>query len=135
MSKKTTPTPEEVKKQEVAQALQDRAAELSAANGNAKVIPIWYLDPVAPENGKPVIGFLKEPNRATKGSIIDTMMISHSRAATIALNASLMKEVSDERILSTSSIYDGINMQAAFEALSFVRVAVSEFKKKWQPTL
>ena len=112
------------------QALKDRAAELSAANGYARVIPIWYLDPADPDNGKPIIGFLKEPNRATKGSILDTMMTSQSRAATIALSASLMKEVSDERILSSLQLYDGVNLQAGFEALSLVRVAISQFKKK-----
>jgi len=112
------------------QALKDRAAELSAAHGNALIIPLWYNDPADPINGKPIIGFLKEPNRATKGSILDTMMVSHSRAATIALNAALMKEVSDERILSSSQLYDPINIQAGFEALGLVRIAVSQFKKK-----
>jgi hypothetical protein len=133
--KRTISSEEEIKKEQVAQALLDRAAELSAANGHVKVIPIWYPDPVDPENGKPVIGFLKEPNRATKGSILDTMMVSNSRAATIALNASLIKEVSDERITSSSHLYDSINIQAGFEALGLVRVAVSLFKKKYVTTL
>jgi len=130
MSKKTTPTPEEIKKQErekFGQALYDRAAELSVANGNAKVIPIWYEDPVDTINGKPIIGFLKEPNRATKGSILDTHLVSRSRAATIALNASLMKEVSDERIISSSQVYDPINIRAGLEALYMTNVATSEF--------
>lgn len=126
-------TPEEIKAvelEQVEQALKDRAQELSVANGGRKVIPIWYLDPANPESGKPIIGFLMEPNRATKGSIMDTFAISASRAQKIALEASFMDKESDSRIMSTDFIYDAVNMKAGEESLSLVRIAVSQFKKK-----
>lgn len=129
------PSLEKVKEQELAvfeQALKDRAEELSKANGGKMVIPVWYLDPLDPVNGKPIIGFLMEPNRATKGNIMDTLEVSKSRAAGIALQTSLMKNIEeyDARILDTSFRYDSVNAQAGFEALSLVRIAVSQFKKK-----
>lgn len=126
-------SPEEIKSVELEkfeQALKDRAAELSAANGGKKVIPVWYLDPVDPDNGRPIIGYLMEPNRATKGGIMDTFAMSMSRAQGAALQASIMKDVSDDRITSTSFLYDAVNMKAAEEALSLIRIAVSQFKKK-----
>lgn len=128
-------TPEQKKAQELEQfenALKARAKELSEANGGRMVIPVWYLDPKDTENGKPVIGFLLEPNRATKGNIMDTLEVSKSRAANIALQASIMKGIPeyDDRILSSDFHYDSINAQAGFEALNLVRLAVSQFKKK-----
>jgi len=120
----------EQKRDEFEQALKDRAAELSSKNGGAKVIPLWYLDPVDPENGKPVIGFLKEPNRATKGGIMDTLLVSRSRAARVALEASIMKEESDPRIIDASQIYDAINTAAGLEALDLIKIANQQFKKK-----
>lgn len=112
------------------QALKDRAQELSTANGGKKVIPIWYLDPIDADNGKPIIGFLLEPNRATKGNIMDKFAFSVSQAGKIALEASIMKNESDPRIISTDSQYDAVNMKAGEEALSLIRIAVSQFKKK-----
>lgn len=127
------PTPEEIKAQELEvfeQALRVRAKELSDANGGRKVIPVWYLDPLDPENGKYIIGYLMEPNRATKGGIMDKFDFSKSQASRIALEASFMADVSDPRIISTDFHYDAVNAKAAEEALGFVTIAVSQFKKK-----
>lgn len=126
-------TAEQVKEYErevFEQALKVRADELSKADNGKKVIPIWYLDPVDPDNGKPIIGFLKEPGRPVKGSIMDALMVSRSRAASIALESSLMKDISDSRIVSTSQIYDAVNTAAGLEALNLVKIATSQFKKK-----
>lgn len=130
-----TVSPEELKAQQLEkfeQALEARALELSEANGGRMVIPVWYLDPLDNENGKPIIGFLLEPNRATKGNIMDTLEVSKSRAANIALQASVMKSIPeyDARILSTDFHYDSINAKAGLEALDLIRLAVSQFKKK-----
>ena len=119
----------ERERDEFEQALKDRAKELSDANGGAKVIPLWYLDVNNPDS-KPIIGFLKEPNRVTKGSIMDIYNISESRAQTAALAASIMKDVSDERIMSTSQRYDYVNMAAGKKALTLITLAVEQFKKK-----
>lgn len=131
----TEVTPDQVKAMELAkfeEALKARAQELSDANGGRMVIPVWYLDPVDAEKGKPVIGFLLEPNRATKGNIMDILEVSKSRAASIALQASVMKNIPeyDARILSADFHYDSINAKAGLEALDLIRLAVSQFKKK-----
>lgn len=128
------PAAEEIKTAELAefeQALKDRAKELSDKNGGRKVIPLWYLDINHPE-AKPIIGFLLEPNRSTKGSIMDTFKVSESRAQKIALDASLMKDIPeyDTRIDTTDFHYDYVNMAAGIEALTFVRMAISQFGKK-----
>lgn len=126
-------TPEQVKANELEQfeaALRVRAKEISDANGSAKVTPLWYLDPLDPENGKPIIGYLKEPNRATKGNIMDVFVVSTFRAQQIALQASIMKDVSDARLWSDSQIYDGVVFAAGEEALYMIKKSISQFKKK-----
>ena len=132
MEEQTEQTPEQIALAQFEANLQLRASELSKANGNKKVFPIWYLDPVDPVNGKPIIGYLLEPNRATKGSIMDTLIVSRSRAATVALNACLMvkEKESDSRILSTDSVYDSVFIAAGLKALDLITIAIDQFKKK-----
>lgn len=137
----TEKTPEQIEAERVAaekaaelekfeQALKDKAAELSKANSGKNVVPVWYLDPTDPENARPIVGFLMEPNRATKGAIMDTLRQSQSRAESAALQASVMKDHSDPRLTSTLSIYDGVAFAAGREALGLIKIAIDQFKKK-----
>lgn len=112
------------------QALKDRAAELSVEHKGASVVPVWYLDPLDPENGKPIIGYLKEPNRMTKAAIADELLKSTFRGQNIALEASLLKDHSDPRLWSTNQAYDPVIFSAGIEAAAFVKIALTQFKKK-----
>lgn len=110
--------------------LEEKAKQLSAANNGAEVIPVFYLDPIDPKNGTPIVGFLKEPNRATKAAIGDELMKSSFRGYMTALQACLMPDVSDARLKSQDSRYDAVIFAAGGEAANFVRIAISQLKKK-----
>ena len=120
----------EHKKVELIKELEAKAEQLSKENNGAEVIPIFYLDPLDPENGTPIVGFLKEPNRMTKAAIGDELLKSSFRGYTTALQACLMKEVSDQRLTSNDRAYDAVIFAAGGEAANFVRIAISQFKKK-----
>jgi deoxyxylulose-5-phosphate synthase len=120
----------EKKQQEFNDALELRAKELSVKNKDAKVVPIWYVDPVDGENGKPIIGFLKEPNRMTKASLADEITKSMHRGYNMALTACLMKEESDPRLLSNDQKYDAVIMAASYAAGDFIAIAINQYKKK-----
>ena len=81
---------QEAEKAKFIAELEEKAKQLSAANNGANVIPVFYLDPIDPENGTPIVGFLKEPNRATKASIGDELLKSHFRGCMVALQSCLL---------------------------------------------
>ncbi len=122
-------TKEQEKEKFIAE-LEAKAAELSKANNGAEVRPLFYLDPLDPENGTPIVGFLKEPNRVTKAAIADEILKSQFKGYMVALSSCLMKDVSDARLTSQSQVYDAVIFAAGEEAASFVRVAISQLKKK-----
>lgn len=134
MSDNTIELTEEQKKllevEEFEKNLYIRAEEISKANNGKKVIPIWYADPFDPEKGKPITGFLMEPNRATKGAIADTLMKSLYQGQQQALAASLIEKESDERFKSINQAYDAVILAAGIAASQFVQIALSQFKKK-----
>jgi hypothetical protein len=57
--------------------LVKRAAELKVEHNGAEIEPLLFLDPKDTMNGQPIVGFLKEPNRATKANIGDQILKSH----------------------------------------------------------
>lgn len=71
------------------------------------------------KEGKPVIGFLKEPNRPTKMMALDKTLTSPSSAGSTLLEACLIKEESDPRIDKEDFLFLGI----ALKALGMVEIA------------
>lgn len=120
----------EAEKERFMQELQARAEQLSKENNGAEVIPVYYIDPVDPINGTPIVGFLKEPNRMTKTAIADEITKSPWRGNLAALQACLMKDVSDPRLSSDKREYDAIALGAGETAAQFVRIAINQLKKK-----
>jgi hypothetical protein len=106
-----------------------KAAELSQKYNGAEVVPVHYIDPINPE-GTPIVGFLKEPNRMTKANIADEILKSHFRGSAVALEACLLKDVSDPRLWSQRREYDAIVFAAGETAAQFVQIAISQVKKK-----
>lgn len=126
-------TPDEIFEQQKAAfilEMEGKAEELSKANSGAKVVPLYYLNPLDPIKGVPVTGFLKEPNRMTKANLADEITKSKWRGYLMALQACLMKDVSDPRLYSDDKIYDAIAFAAGEEAGNFITIALSQIKKK-----
>lgn len=105
-----------------------KAAEISKAMGGAKVHPFVFEEN---EDDGQVIGFLREPNLQTKLRALDSMGVDNlfSTGANL-LESLLIKEYSDERITSGRSEYDSYYMGAATEALSLIKAAQNQLKKK-----
>lgn len=110
--------------------LLKRAAELKAEHNGAEIEPLLFLDPKDPTNGQPIVGFLKEPNRATKAAIGDEILKSHFRGNMVALESCLMKDISDKRLTSTDRAYDAVIFAAGEKAAAFVRISIDLIKKK-----
>lgn len=101
--------------------LQKMADAFSSEMG-VKVYPLSFTD----ANDKQVIGFLKEPSRQAKLAAMDDLMKSATQAGETILNACLIAEKSDPRILSDDDVY----VSATMDCLTIIKVYQNDVKKK-----
>lgn len=115
------------------QAANEKAARISHARGNVKVIPlIFYREGDTETQADPVIGFLQEPPRLTKLRLMDeAQKRGEMEVAAELLSIALIKEESDHRLSSESQEYDDVFIGACLAATTtIVRVALNQHKKK-----
>lgn len=101
--------------------LTEKAQTLTSELG-FKVYPLSFTN----GDGHPIIGFLREPTRSAKLSAMDDMMKSPSQAGETILNACLLTEHSDPRILTDDDVY----VSATMDCLSILKVYQNDLKKK-----
>jgi len=106
--------------------IECKATELSVKHG-VKVHPLIFAIPNSEEK---VIGYLKEPPRAIKLRVMDKGLTEPVTAASVVVDAYIIREESDPRILSEASENDVYYMGACMEAYSLIQLAINQFKKK-----
>jgi hypothetical protein len=98
-------------------------AEQIAKELGVKVYPLSFKD----KEGNQIIGFIREPNRATKMVALDKMfMQSPTLAGETVLDTSLIKEHSDPRITEDDSCFLG----AVTFCIGLIEAYQNEVKKK-----
>jgi hypothetical protein len=137
MEQTTQPTAEQKKpltSHEMAvQAADEKAARISAARGNVKIIPlIFYREGDTETQADPVIGFLQDPPRLTKLRLMDeAQKRGEMEVAADLLNIALIKEESDYRLSSENQEFDDVFIGACLAAsIGIVRFALNQHKKK-----
>lgn len=126
---KTPLTPHEL----VLQQADEKAARLSQARGNIKIIPlVFYREGDTVTQADPVIGFLQDPPRLTKLRLMDeATKRGEMEVAADLLGIALIKEESDYRLSSESQEFDDVFIGACLAAsVNIVRVALNVYKKK-----
>lgn len=106
--------------------IQTKADELSIKHG-VKVHPLVFS---LPDSKGQIIGYLKEPPRFVKLRVMDKGLTEPMTAASTIVDAYLIAEESDPRILSEASENDVFYIGACMEAYNLVKLAVNQFKKK-----
>ncbi len=104
--------------------IQAKADEISKEL-NVKVTPIEFID-----GEEQIIGFIQEPNRMTKMRSLDKAMQSPVTAASELLEATIIRQHSNPRIMSERSEDDKIYIGAAMCCFELVKVSEDQFKKK-----
>jgi hypothetical protein len=94
---------------------------------SCKILPVAFIDE---DNGEKIIGYMKEPPRMVKYRVFDKASHSPFTAASELLEACLIQEESDPRILSERPEHDKFNLGAAAAALSLLTLSASTYKKK-----
>ena len=107
------------------EAVAQRAADLSR-QFNCDVHPLVFSGTA----DTMIVGYIKEPPRIVKMRALDKSLTSPSTAGAEVLEACLIREASDPRILSEAPENDVYYIGACLEAVSFVRRSVNLFKKK-----
>lgn len=109
------------------EAIEAKRLELEAKHGK-KVYPLDLKD----GKGDQAIGFCLEAERITKMRVLDVaaMKESPTEAGALLLNATLIKEESDPRILSDSPEHDEIHIGAVMACMERVGFWQNQFKKK-----
>lgn len=123
MSDEKKLTPVEVKKQ-----VTDRAAELEKKY-DCKIHPLLF-NSQDDGDGEWIIGFMKEPNRLTKIRVLDKTLTGMMVASAELLEAIILKEESDPRIMSEAPEYDKYYLGAVMAAQSIIKYSANTFKKK-----
>lgn len=77
-----------------------------------------------------VVGYLKEPNREAKRSVIDELLKSPTTAGKIYLECALIKEKSDPRLYSVLPEHDSIVLGAEMACIPLIELYQSAIKKK-----
>lgn len=104
--------------------VEAKAEELSKKL-EIKIHPLLFM----PE-GEEIVGFMKEPNREFKKICIDLFYKGQTtEAGSLILEAMLIKEESDERILSEKPEHDYIYLGALMEAIGIVKYIANAIKK------
>lgn len=107
--------------------IQQKADELSKQY-NCKVHPLVFKDE---HNGEDIIGYLKEPQREVKTSLMDRAMSQQpATACAEILEAYIIKEHSDSRIYHRTSENDRHFFGAVKEMHDMVQLSINQFKKK-----
>lgn len=112
--------------EEVKAAAQARALELSAQI-NIKVHALVFM---APDEEEPVVGFVKEPSRAVKMSVMDKSLVGMYSASGEMLDVILLKEFSDSRIYSERAEDDKYYLGAVMAVYELIKVSVNVADKK-----
>lgn len=102
--------------------IDKKAEELSSLHG-CRVHPLVFK---IENSDDMVVGYLKELPRLVKLRIMDNMLNGAYTACDSVLEAYLIKEESDKRILDDDIYYIG----AVQELVSSIRLAQNQFKKK-----
>lgn len=111
-----------ITKEEKQIELEQKAAELSKSL-NCKVHPLLFMT----EDGEGfVTGFVKEPNRVTKQRYLDKAIQQPAIASGELLEACLIREESDPKIMDEDIYYFGASANMA----SIVQAAVNLYDKK-----
>jgi hypothetical protein len=105
--------------------IQAKADALSVAR-NVKVHPLVFIDPKTEEQ---IVGYIEEPNRATKTRVLDKGLISPVTAASELMDVVLIKEESNPRIYSEKSEDDSIYLGAVMACYETIKVSVNQIKK------
>jgi hypothetical protein len=92
-----------------------------------KVHPMLFQ---AEEGGEQIIGFIREPARIVKMRVLDKTISSPMTASAELLEACLIVEESDPRILSEASENDKIYIGACISASNIIKFSQDQFKKK-----
>lgn len=106
--------------------IQQKADELSKQY-NCKVHPLVFK---AEDETEEIIGYLKEPQRQVKTSLMDRAMTQPVTACAEILEAYIIKEHSDSRIYDGVSENDKYYHGAVLEIYNMVKVSTNQFKKK-----
>lgn len=112
-------------KDEVLQEVEAKAAKLSEIN-KVKVFPIVFLVKGSEDY---VIGYIKEPPRNVKLRVMDQGLTSPITAASVIVDAYLIKEDSDAKIYSEDAENDKFYIGAVMAAYDLIVVAVNQLKK------
>lgn len=103
-----------------------KADELSKIHG-CKVRPLVFVDDATKET---IVGYYKEPSRMVKTRVLDKAMQAPVTAACELLDAVLIGDASDPRILSESPENDKYYHGAALEIMTTITYSQNQFKKK-----
>lgn len=106
--------------------IQKKADDLSE-RFKTKVHPMLFQ---AEGSDEQIIGFIKEPPRITKMRVLDKTVTSPMTAASELLEACLIAEESDPRILSEAPEHDRIFIGACMSASNLIKYLQDQFKKK-----
>lgn len=109
--------------QEVA---KEKALQLSEEL-KTKVHPLIFF---VEKDKEPVVGYVKEPNRAVKLAVMDKYASGFYSACSQALDAILLKEHSDPRISSERSEDDMYYMGAVYAVSEMIQFAGNQVDKK-----
>jgi hypothetical protein len=100
-------------------------AKLLSEQLSVEVHPLVFM------NGEEIItGFFTEPNRMTKLRVMDKGLSAPITAAAECLEAVLLRDHSDPRIMSPEPENDKIYMGAVMCVYETIKTSINQFKKK-----
>jgi len=111
--------------EDVKKEAEEKAVKLSEQLGSKVTAHI-----ITTEKGEHIVGFFKEPNRMTKMYALDMASQSLSQANDMLLNACLIKEESDHRILEDKPENDAIYLSFNMYASTLVQLYNLNLEKK-----
>lgn len=115
--------------EQMQEIVESKSNELSKKLGR-KVMPLLFN-----HNDEWIVGYVQQPTRTVVRVAVDKMeKFGKIEAGDLILQSSLIKEESDQRIISEESEYDGVNMGACLEVLNLIDVSLSVVKKNTTPT-
>lgn len=115
------------KKLKAAQNEAKQKAEKLSDELKVKVHPLVFF---VEQDGEPVVGFLKEPNRMVKMACMDKYNHGFYTACGQVVETLLIKEHSDERILSEKPEHDNYFMGAVNVVSELITFAANQVDKK-----
>ena len=105
---------------------KEKALQLSEEL-KTKVHPLIFF---VEKDKEPVMGYVKEPNRAVKLAVMDKYASGFYSACSQALDAILLKEHSDPRISSERAEDDMYYMGAVYAVSEMIQFAGNQVDKK-----